>query len=511
MRPVPPARLHLPFICAASLLGPFVAVPVAAGEADADAADAWTVVWERDIGIGYAPPTPYGDGDVIAIGTRLGDGEDRDEVRAFLVDSGEVRASNAVPVAPAAGKVARFPGVRAQPVPIAAADGARLLLCSHDGMLRCLDLESWEQVWERDLRDWGGAPSSWGYASSPLVIGERAWLHVGGEEGVTVCFVHADGELFWSQAIGGGASHTNPVRRGDEVVVVTTGEVVGQALEDGSARWRHEWKTMGGNNSPEPLAIDDEHLFLSSAYRRDNGPSSRLLRIDPETRETSVVWENDAIVQHTTQAILHDGHLFGAGGRIDKKPVGIVCVEATTGERTWIHDEFNATVARAADGTLLLLTLDGLLVRIAADTSEYRELGRQRIFEDDKSYGPPIVLPSGRLVVRTEAGRLICLEGPGAGAGGHGNPQAGLEARVHEVWQMVAAAVDSDRLEDIDAALAGVRTLRDQIQGLVNFPPGPDWTEERIAAWSERTGYRRIQALLRDLHDRRALLMSQQD
>lgn len=364
----------------------------------------WQVGWQQHIGFGYAPPAPVDAARVVVVGTEREGEQAFDRLSCVDPADGTVLWQRRDPVALAAGKVARFPGHRSAP---AVADG-RIMTVSHDGWLRSFTTAAGEMVWQRQLTDWGGAPPSWGYATTPFVLGDTAFLHIGGEEGWTVAFAVADGSQRWRQAIGGAASHTRPVLWGDALIVVTATEVVAQDPADGSVHWRAEWRTRGGNNSPRPLAIDDQHLLLSSAYRRSNGPSSRLYRIAVDG-SAEIVWEHDQLVMHTTQAVYQDGWLYGAGARIDRDPVGIGCWQAIDGQQQWLHPEINGTLVRTPVDTLLVLTLGGLLVEIAIDPQAWHEYHRLQVFEGDKSYGPPVPIGNDHAVIRTESGELFGL------------------------------------------------------------------------------------------------------
>ena len=67
------------------------------------------------------------------------------------------------------------------------------------GMLRCLDVESGDLIWQKDyIEDYDTSVSTWGIASAPLVDGDRLIAVVGGEpDALVVAFNKHTGEELW--------------------------------------------------------------------------------------------------------------------------------------------------------------------------------------------------------------------------------------------------------------------------------------------------------------------------
>ncbi len=105
--------------------------------------------------------------------------------------------------------------------------------------------------------------------------------------------------------------------------------------------------------------------------------------------------------------ILFDGHLIG----IRKQGGGkLVCLDLD-GQEIWESgkDRFGHGPYMIADGTILAMGNDGLLVMAEANTVEYRPLARFQVFEDGHDAWGPMALAGGRLIVR-DMTRMTCLD-----------------------------------------------------------------------------------------------------
>src|SRR5205823_917001 len=99
------------------------------------------------------------------------------------------------------------------------------------GQLHCLDLATGKLVWRHDCgREYSMAPAFFGFGSTPLVIGKRLVVQLGGEiDGKpvnTVAFDVATGKLLWTAIHEWGASYASAVPatlHGRECILVFAG------------------------------------------------------------------------------------------------------------------------------------------------------------------------------------------------------------------------------------------------------------------------------------------------
>ena len=117
-------------------------------------------------------------------------------------------------------------GPRATP----AVDSGRLYALSGAGALRCLDTADGHVVWGCDLLEkFGGQPPEYGFAASPLVLGDMLLVVTGAGKGKSLAaFDKTDGKLLWTSLndkIGYSTPHKVSVDGVDQIIVL-----MGEAL-----------------------------------------------------------------------------------------------------------------------------------------------------------------------------------------------------------------------------------------------------------------------------------------
>jgi outer membrane protein assembly factor BamB len=352
------------------------------------------VLWRGDLAGGYSS--------VVVAGGRLftqaKDGNE-DLVLGFDARTGAKLWEHRYPCA-----YAHYPSLDKRfltgPKATPAVDGDRVYATGNTGRLQCLDARSGQLVWERDLLKLANRPCpAYGYCNSPLVSGDRLFVHPGGGKGNSVAALDKrDGRVVW-QALDDRIGWATPVSirvAGEPQVVYFTGQgAVGVAPADGRLRWRFDWKTDFDINAATPVYADG-CLFLSSDY----GRGGVLLRLkaggDPE-----VIWKSRAMENHFSTSVLYRGHLYGFSTS------RLRCVEFKTGAVKWDKAGLGRGSLVVADGRLIVLGEQGQLVLADATPEGYRERARWRAL-DGTCWSVP-VLANGRLYLRNER-RLLALD-----------------------------------------------------------------------------------------------------
>ncbi|MBX7104426.1 MAG: PQQ-like beta-propeller repeat protein [Gemmataceae bacterium] len=174
---------------------------------------------------------------------------------------------------------------------------ARGLVCclGYAGVLKCYDAASGNPIWEHDLvKGFGATPVQFGFAASPLVLGDWFVVHVGGSQSVLVAFHAESGQVAWKSEPGE-PSYASPVVAqfdGDEQIVqVTRDHIMGFAARNGETRWKYPLPKPGLTNVPTPVVLPDQRLLISG--QGANG--TRLLRIERRDGSfaASEVWANE--------------------------------------------------------------------------------------------------------------------------------------------------------------------------------------------------------------------------
>lgn len=253
------------------------------------------------------------------------------------------------------------------------------------GKLFALDAASGEPLWSVHLaEDLGAPPPVYGFASSPLVVGDTLIINVGGESGTVIGFDLRTGEQRWSVGTESTQSQVPVLARlGGRDVVVTAGATSVFAIEPASGEllWQYEHGGRGarGADSLVPVDAGDGRLFLTHG-----GDSSQLVLVE-ETADGLVAeqaWDERTIRSTYVPAVYHDGYLYGYNLRI------LVCVDAATGALAWRSRNPGDGFPTIVDGLLFVLTKDGNLHIANATPEGYDEIVGVPIF-DELVWTPP--------------------------------------------------------------------------------------------------------------------------
>lgn len=291
------------------------------------------LVWERPKGTGFTSPAVQGDR--LAFLHRQADQE---VVECLEATTGDRLWRHRYPTA-YEDRYGYNNGPRSSPV----IDQGRVFTVGAEGKVHCLELESGDVIWERDLRaEYDVTQDFFGTASTPLVEGELLILNVGAPGGPTVAaFDTMSGQEVWRAGTEWGASYASPVPaiiHGQRRVLVFAGgesqPPVGglMSIDPASGAVDFEFpfrsRTVESANASSPVVFDNK-VFVTSSYR--TGSALVEIRDDFSHR---VVWQTDDIGLHFNTPIHQDGYLYGFDGR-NPGDASLVCVDVSNGTVAW--------------------------------------------------------------------------------------------------------------------------------------------------------------------------------
>ncbi len=410
------------------------------------------LLWSRPVGTGYSAPSILGG--ILVLHHREGS---REVVEAMEAGSGATLWKH--------GYASRFVdpfGYNNGPRSTPFLGGGRCYAFGAEGRLLCLELETGRLVWTRDTAsDYRIPQAFFGVGSSPLLVGHRLMVMVGGQPGAGMVAFHAGtGEALW-ESVGRDswqglpkrgwrgeprvewrehakqASYATPAlaRIGgrDSLLCLMRQGLVSLAPETGEVRFSYWFRSPVDEsvNAMNPV-VEDGRILLSSAYY---GYGSVLLEADGEGGgEVSEVWRNRALEMHWATPILHQGHLYAISGRRESD-ASFRCVEWDTGRLLWERDEswrrFGGSDDPAygrgsmilADDKLVVLGEAGLLGLFRPRPDRPRELSRYQVPGLEYPCWTAPVLSERRLYLRSED-RLVCYDlsagPPGRSSGDRG-------------------------------------------------------------------------------------------
>lgn len=360
--------------------------------------------WSFPAGQGYAGPAVAAD--AVYLFDRL-----EDEERLVKLDraTGEVRWQKRFPTSYRGG-VDPDAGPRSVPT----VHESNVLVLGPGGALRCLDTADGRQRWSHDLRqEFGGKEGYFGMGSSPLVVGDRVLVNVGGADGAgVVAFKLSDGEPIWKSAPDD-ASYSSPVlwKVAAEPLAVFVTRLNLQVLEPATGRvvFRQAFGARGPTvNAAAPVVVGD-HLFLTSSY----GVGAMLIRWNGA--DSSVVWRNDdSLSSQYNTPVLHEGYLYGIHGREDVGQAELRCIEAMTGRVAWSVPDFGVAHLIRVGDRMLILKVDGTLIASPLDPQRFggEEAGATARVSQHTTRSLP-AFSGGQLFFRDHqggVGALMCID-----------------------------------------------------------------------------------------------------
>jgi outer membrane protein assembly factor BamB len=294
-------------------------------------------------------------------------------------------------------------GPRATPL---VADG-KVFTLGANGDLHAWELATGKKLWGKNVRDdYKADKGFFGVACSPIVVGGKLLVNVGGKGAGVVAFEPATGKEVW-KATDDPASYSSPTAAeidGKTAAVFLTRFGL-RVLDPANGKVMYElaWRPRldASVQAATPLVWKDE-IFLTVSY------STGAVVARLKGGELTEVWANDKSLssQYNTPVRVGD-YLYGLHGRSDVGTAQLRCVEWKTGNVKWSEANFGVASLVAVDGGLLALSESGDLVRFDASPDGYKERGRSTILTKPTRAAP--ALADGRFFAR-DGTKLVCVK-----------------------------------------------------------------------------------------------------
>jgi len=362
------------------------------------------VLWKAKVGVGFSTPV-IADGRAF-VHARI-NGKDSEEVIALDAKTGKPVWRTPYERGPYNSVLNTGP----QATPAVA--GGRVYTFGITGYLTCFEADSGKLVWQVKAFEKLKTPlPRFGVCCSPLVVGNKVIVAVGGKGSSVVAFETESGEVAW-QALDEPAGTSSPVLvvaggkagRLPEVTFMTTLRVVGLNPLDGAVNWEYALPFQPGGTQPTPLVAGDR-LFTSTMT---NGTTA--LRVTAgETVAAEKLWQAKDLSGYFSSGVATKDRLFLVTNVLKPVPrADLACVDAATGKELWKKEGlgyFHFGVIRTANGKLLVLSDAGDLKLIDATAKEFKELCTAKVC-DGTLVSP--VLSDGRLYARDSAD-VVCVD-----------------------------------------------------------------------------------------------------
>lgn len=360
-------------------------------------------LWQKSVGAGFSGPVIRGD-DLIVF-HRPGRRPGKLVVEKLNATTGAAIWSREIETRFQAG-IDGDAGPKATPV----IDGDRVFCYGPNGELFCLDMKDGQVVWQLDLqKKFKVGVGYFGCGSSPIVVGKRLILNVGGrEEFSIVAFDKQTGEVEWN-AVQDGPSYSSPIvveHGGLKIAVfLTRTRLVGIDSESGKVLFSNKFGKRGPTAiGAMPVQFDGKKIMVTAAYQ------CGALVVDLEQLNISgdgpvalqAVWKDgDSLASHYSTPVFLDGHFFGTSGREDVGNGSYRCVDARNGRVKWEKTGFPVGHTLAIGGQLLVLDHQGKLSLIESDTNRFRLVKSSQVGSGQTRAIP--AFKNGRLFFRSNA------------------------------------------------------------------------------------------------------------
>ena len=219
-----------------------------------------------------------------------------------------------------------------------------------NGRLNCLDAATGAVVWTRDIAaDSGASLPTWGFASSPLVVGDVVTvIAAGSDEKSVLGYDAASGKPpVWSAAAGK-MSYSSPqpakLDGVEQVLCLTEQGLTAFDPAKGEVLWKYD-QPQAMHRVLQPTLVGDSDVLVASF----TGTSRVHVLHDKDGWKTEEVWSSPALKPNYNDMVVYDGFAYGYDAD------NFVCVSLEDGRQKWRTKAYGS-------GQVLLLADQGVLL-----------------------------------------------------------------------------------------------------------------------------------------------------
>jgi outer membrane protein assembly factor BamB len=253
------------------------------------------------------------------------------------------------------------------------------------GIVNALDARNGAVVWSRNGQADTGAPApGWGFAGSPLVVGDRVVVATSGR---LAAYDLATGQPRWTRATGGGGYSSPQLVTVDgvpQILLTNGGGVASIAPDDGVLLWQH---TVEGVSILQPAMVDGDVVIAPGDMMGGMGLRRLAVARTAEGWKVEERWTTRGLKPYFNDFVVHEGHAYGFDGTI------LAAVDLKDGARKWKGGRYGQgqLVLLTEQDLLLVLSEDGELALVSAAPDQFKEIARFAAIEG-KTWNHPVLI-----------------------------------------------------------------------------------------------------------------------
>jgi outer membrane protein assembly factor BamB len=263
----------------------------------------------------------------------------------------------------------------------------RIYALGATGIVNALDARDGSVVWSRNAAsDTGATIPGWGFTSSPVVIND---LVIVATSGRLAAYEVATGKPRWFAQTGGGSyssPHLMTIAGVQQVLMQSSGGLIGIAPGDGMQLWRHAWPQL---SIVQPALISDGDLLISGVDSLASGVGTQRIAVAQGSSGWTVKerWTSTGLKPTFNDYVVHKGFAFGFDGGI------LACIDLEDGTRKWKGGRFGhgQLVLLPDQDLLLVLSEEGELALVKATADQFTEIARFKAIEGKTWNHPALV------------------------------------------------------------------------------------------------------------------------
>ena len=293
-------------------------------------------------------------------------------------------------------------------------DGNNIYICGPLGHLHCIDKNTHQVPWKKNIwTDFGGTElPRWAISQNPLVYKDLLIVASQAPKAGVVAYDKLKGTLRWTTPpLPGKPGYVSPkvitLGKDDHLVMISAdGAVVGMDLKTGNQLWSYDgWQCK--IPIPNVTEVGDGRLFITGGYQA----GSAMIKLEKTGDKITVreLYKTKEFGTHVHPAIHYKGYLYGHCSTNETRD-GLVCMslDGTIKWKTGRSPLFDKGGFILVDGLFLSVDGDkGFLYIIEPDPAGFKPLASAKLLDTNRCWAP-LALTDGKLLIRDQE-KMRCV------------------------------------------------------------------------------------------------------